>query len=52
MAEVNHEIDFVEVKSEDILAERTHGWDMFTKATKWSIGAIIVLLLFLYVFWG
>lgn len=52
MAEASHDIDFVEVRSEDILAERTRGWDQFTVAAKWSIGAIIVLLLAIYVFWG
>ncbi|MDJ0388427.1 preprotein translocase subunit SecE [Roseomonas sp. E05] len=52
MAEATHEIDFVEVKAEDILAERTRGWDQFTATAKWGIGAIIVLLLAIYLFWG
>ncbi|MDQ1080330.1 preprotein translocase subunit SecE [Pseudoroseomonas cervicalis] len=52
MAEAHQQIDFVEVKSEDILAERTHGWDFFVTATKWGIGAVVVLLLALYLLWG
>lgn len=52
MAETNHEIDFVEVKAEDILADRTRGWDLFTVATKWGIGIVIVLLLGIYMLWG
>jgi hypothetical protein len=48
MAEVNHEIDFVEVKAEDIVGDRTHGWKVFTKATYFGIGAVVVLLLVLH----
>jgi hypothetical protein len=47
MAEVKHDIDFVEVKAEDIVGERAHGWSVFTKATTWGIVAVVVLLLFL-----
>ncbi|MFC3124256.1 preprotein translocase subunit SecE [Pseudoroseomonas globiformis] len=52
MAEAPQQIDFVEVKSDDILAERTGGWDAFILASKWGIGAIIVLLLVIYLIWG
>ncbi|MCI0753717.1 preprotein translocase subunit SecE [Teichococcus vastitatis] len=52
MAEANHEIDFVEVKSQDILADRVQGWDAFIKATKWAIGAVILLLVMIYLFAG
>jgi len=52
MAETNHEIDFVEVKSADIMAERTRGWDLFILATKWSAGIVVVLLLAIYLLWG
>ncbi|MDB5369438.1 MAG: Preprotein translocase, SecE subunit family protein [Roseomonas sp.] len=47
MAEVQHEIDFVEVKAEDIIGARTQGWGAFTKATTWTIVAVAVLLLVL-----
>jgi hypothetical protein len=47
MAEVQHDIDFVEVKAEDIISDRSQGWGAFTKATTWTIGAVAVLLLFL-----
>ena len=43
MAEKEH-FDFVEVKSADILADRTSGWEGFTSFVTWSTGAIIVVL--------
>jgi len=43
MAEKEH-YDFVEVTSVDILADRSHGWDGFTRFVTWSTGAIIVVL--------
>jgi hypothetical protein len=52
MADATHDIDFVEVKADDILAERTHGWESFTRATTWGAGAVILLLAMLYLFWG
>ncbi len=52
MAEVKHDIDFVEVKAEDIVGERAHSWSMFTKFTTWGIGAVVVLLLFLHSCFG
>ena len=52
MAEAQQQIDFVEVKSEDILAERVHGWDFFVKAATWGIGAIAVLLIFIWLIAG
>ncbi|MFC7553821.1 preprotein translocase subunit SecE [Pseudoroseomonas wenyumeiae] len=52
MAEVKHDIDFVEVKAEDIVGERAHGWSAFTKATTWGIVAVTLLLLMLYGCWG
>jgi hypothetical protein len=47
MAEVKHEIDFVEVKAEDIVGDRTHGSHVFTKAATWGIVAVGVLLVVL-----
>ncbi|MCQ4162568.1 preprotein translocase subunit SecE [Roseomonas sp. GC11] len=52
MAEAQQHIDFIEVKAEDIMAERLQGWELFTQATKWGIGAVIVLLAALYLLWG
>jgi len=52
MADASHDIDFVEVRSDDILAERVRGWDQFTVGAKWAIGLTIVVLLALYIFWG
>jgi len=45
MAEAQQHVDYVEVKSKDILAERQTGWAMFTRATAWGIGAIVLLLI-------
>ena len=42
--------DFVEVKSADILADRTSGWEGFTSFVTWSTGAIIVVLALMAVF--
>lgn len=44
--------DFIEVKSQDILAERAGMLNAFMAATKWGIIATIVLLLAIYLFWG
>jgi hypothetical protein len=52
MAEAQQHIDFVEVKSKDIIADRQTGWTSFTRASTWVIGAIIVLLIALKVFFG
>ncbi|MFH5925861.1 preprotein translocase subunit SecE [Roseomonas xinghualingensis] len=52
MAEAQQHIDYVEVKAQDILAERQNGWVMFTRATTWTIIATVVLLVALKVFWG
>ena len=49
MAEKEH-YDFVEVKSADILADRTSGWEGFTSFVTWSTGAIIVVLALMAVF--
>ncbi len=42
--------DFVEVKAGDILAERQREWSGFTSFLTWSTGAIVVLLLLLWLF--
>ncbi len=52
MAEHKTQIDFVEVKSQDIMAERQRMWDAFGSFTKMSIIATIVLLLGIYLIWG
>lgn len=43
-------MELVEVKAEDILAERRAFYDRFMSATTWSIGATIVLLLLMWIF--
>jgi hypothetical protein len=45
-------IDMVEVKAEDIIADRRAMYDSFTKAAVWSIGATVVLLALLYLIFG
>ena len=52
MAEAQQHIDLVEVKSQDILPDRQTGWAMFTRASTWVIGAVIVLLALLKIFFG
>ena len=52
MAEQQMHIDMVEVKAEDIIADRRSMYDSFIKASVWTIGATIVLLVLLYLFFG
>ncbi|UPG74284.1 preprotein translocase subunit SecE [Roseomonas gilardii subsp. gilardii] len=52
MAEARQHIDMVPVRAEDILSERQAGWQAFTRAASWGIGAIVVILLLLYLFLG
>jgi len=52
MAEQQMNVEMVEVKSEDIMAERQALFDSFMVATKWSTIATIALLVGLYVFFG
>ena len=52
MAEVQSDVDYVEVKSKDILADRQTGWAMFTRATTWTIGGVVLLLVALKVLFG
>ncbi len=44
--------EFVEVKAQDIMAERQDLWAGFTNATKWSIIAVVVLLVGIYLLFG
>jgi hypothetical protein len=52
MAETQQHVDLVEVKPQDILAERQTGWAMFTKATAWGIAVVVVLLVLIKIFFG
>ena len=52
MAEVQQNVDYVEVKAKDILADRQTGWAMFTRATAWTIGGVVVLLVVLKLLFG
>jgi len=52
MAEAQQHVDLVEVKPQDILAERQTGWAMFTKATAYGIVAVVLLLIFLKIVFG
>jgi hypothetical protein len=44
--------EFVEVKASDILAERQSEWAGFTTFMTWSTGAVVVLLVLIYLIWG
>ena len=52
MAEQKMSIEMVEVKAEDIIAERQALYDAFMKATVWGIGATVVLLVGIYLLFG
>lgn len=43
-------IELVEVKAEDIMAERTVMYDWFITASTWSVGATIVILALMWIF--
>lgn len=44
------QMELVEVKAEDILAERRSFYDGFTKASVWGIGATVALLVLMAIF--
>lgn len=52
MAEQKMHIDMVEVKPEDIIADRRSMYDSFIKASEWAIGGTVVLLVLIYLFFG
>lgn len=43
-------IEMVEVKAEDILAERRAFYERFMQSTTWTIGATVVLLILMWIF--
>jgi hypothetical protein len=44
------DMELVEVKAEDIMAERRSFYEGFTKASVWGIGATIALLVLMAIF--
>lgn len=52
MAEQNAQIDFVEVKAEDIMAERRGLYDGFMLSIPWLTGGTIAILVLIYLLWG
>ncbi len=46
------EIELVEVKAEDIMAERQAMYDAFMKAVPWGIGLTAAILILIYLIWG
>ncbi len=52
MAEQKTQIEFVEVKAEDIMSERRDMYDAFMASIPWAIGATVALLLVIYLIWG
>lgn len=52
MAAQDTQIEMVEVKSEDIMQERRSMYDSFMSASVWAIGATVLLLVALYLFFG
>jgi hypothetical protein len=43
-------MDLVEVKSEDILAERQSFYNAFMTGTAWSVGATVLVLVLMAIF--
>lgn len=52
MAQQNHEIEFVEVKAEDIMSERQGLYDAFMASIPWAVGATVAILVLIYLIWG
>lgn len=52
MAEQTMQIDMVEVKPEDIIADRRAMYEGFLSGSRWGIGATVVLLILIYLFFG
>lgn len=52
MAEHKTQVDYVEVKSEDIIGERQALYDSFMTASKIGIGITVALLVVIYLLWG
>lgn len=44
------DMELVEVKAEDILAERRSFYDGFMTSTTWAIGATVLLLILMAIF--
>ncbi|MGG5811591.1 aa3-type cytochrome c oxidase subunit IV [Falsiroseomonas sp. CW058] len=42
--------EMVEVKAEDLMAERQGFYDAFMKGSTWSIGAVVVVLILMAIF--
>jgi hypothetical protein len=52
MAEHKTQVDYVEVKAEDIIGERKALYEAFMTASKVGIALTAVLLVAIYLFWG
>jgi hypothetical protein len=52
MAEHAMHIDMVEVKPEDIIADRRSTYAGFIAGAQWSLGLLIALLVLIYLIWG
>ena len=50
MAETQTSYEMVEVKAEDLMAERNALYAGFMRATVWGIGAVVALLLLMLIF--
>ena len=50
MAEAQTSYEMVEVKAEDIMAERNALYAGFMRATTWGIGGVVGLLLLMLIF--
>ena len=52
VAEHKGEIELVEVKAEDVIADHRATYDAFMRMVPIAIGATVLVLVATYVFWG
>jgi hypothetical protein len=52
MAEQQTQIEFVEVKAEEVMAERQELYDAFMKSIPWAVGGTVGILVLIYLLWG
>ncbi len=52
MAEQKTQVDYVEVKADDIIGERKALYQSFMTAAKIGIAITVVLLVVIYLLWG
>jgi uncharacterized membrane protein len=52
VADQKTQIDFIEVKAEDVMAERQGLYDGFMRSIPWIVGGLTGSLVLIYLLWG